>query len=286
MRRRALLASTSSTALALLGAGCLGTDAGTPSKDKESTTDAGPTARSQTRTDEGPRTVGFGDDVDLPRTSVELGSLSLQSSFVEHAWPTWDAHARSDHVFAVVRLSGADRARELLDEPPVGVRVDGERYAETTAYARADSGAPVEFAAAVPTGRDADSAALVLDAVTGEARYPLDAEQLAALRDPPAFDVTPRIPDGSSEGSLSYALDVRNTGDSLGALVATSTHDAIHDRYWTSGTTVDPGDTETIEFEPYAPSGEDSYELEITADWGFDTVEQTVRVDAGPSTAD
>ncbi|WP_323192999.1 hypothetical protein, partial [Halostella sp. PRR32] len=68
-------------------------------------------------TDDRPRTDEVGDADDLGATTAELGSLSLQSTFVERQWPMWDAHGRDDHAFVVVRHSGADRARALARDP-------------------------------------------------------------------------------------------------------------------------------------------------------------------------
>ncbi|WP_323675172.1 hypothetical protein [Halorubellus sp. PRR65] len=280
MRRRALLASTAVVALGTSTAGCVDTEATDTDQPRATDGTSGRDATASTApTDDGPRTVEVGDAVDLGATTAELGSLSLQSTFVERQWPMWDAHGRDDHAFVVVRLSGADRARALARDPPVGVRVDGERYDDSDAYSRTDGGRPVEFAATIPTGDDVDSAALVLRTTTGDARYPLDDDLLATLRAPPELTVTPDVPDVVTDGPLQYELVVENTGDGPGTLVATSTHDAIHDKWWTRGETVAPGDTASLTFEPYAPTEGDGYELEIVLDWGLDSVTRTVTIE-------
>jgi len=254
MRRRPLLASAA--ALANFGvAGCLD-DALAASK-----------------------TVEQGGTIALPGTDVELGSLSLQSSFVERAWPTWDAHGRDDHLLVTVSLSGADRAHDLATDPPVGVTVDGDRYEASSSYSRMTGGEPTEFAATIPAGGDVDSAALVFETTNGDARYPLADDHLETLRNPPSMSATASIPDAIDGPGIFYEVNVENTGDSAGTLAATSTHDLIHDAYWTHELTVAPGEADTITFTPPIPDGGELDEFDVSVDWGLDSTAKTVRIE-------
>ncbi|MFC6951297.1 hypothetical protein [Halorubellus litoreus] len=289
MRRRALLGATASNALALGLAGCLDADTG----DDADTTTGGtnePASRSNTTdgssTPDAPRVVGEDDEVDLGSVTVELGALDLQSSFVEYGWPVWDAHGHADHLMVVLDVrvldASTDRATELFSDPPVRARVDDDAVTDG-GYARLEDNQPEEFAVAVPTG-DHDTASVVLDTANGTARYPLDDAHLATLRDPPKLDVTPHVPDTVTGGPLRYELEVHNNGGSPATLVATSTHNAIHDKWWTRGDTITPGNTETIPFEPYAPTDGDSYELELTLDWGLNSLTRTISIESDDET--
>lgn len=288
MHRRALLASTATSSLAAASAGCLASDdtddATDPTTDDRSATTTR-TDTTSTDTTAGPRVVEVGDTVDIPGTTVQVGFLDVQASFVERLWPSWDAHGTSDHQYLALDVSGADRAPDLAQDPPVSARVDGDLVAtDREAYAKFDGQQPVGFAAPIPHSPDAESAAIVLHGTDADAVLRLDDDQLERVRDPPVLDVTPRIPDTVEGGPLQYELDVENTGGSPGTLVATSTHDAIHDAWWTRGDTVAPGDTETIAFEPYGPTEGDGYELEVVVDWGLDSITRTITIESSDDT--
>ena len=190
MRRRALLSTATTTtaaALALGTAGCLtaddGSDTATTTPD---TTDTGTRtdADTGTRTDadttefggestttEDDAAVSAGDAVTVAGVDLELGGLSLQSSFVEHIWPTWNAVAADDGLYAVLSVTATDSAPFLSDDPPLWAVVDDDRWTDggpTLTAMNAEDG-PERFAVPVPTGRDLDDVAIAIGGTNGTA---------------------------------------------------------------------------------------------------------------------
>lgn len=286
MRRRALLASTA--ALAAAGtAGCLSGDDGATTTDDSGTTedfgtgdsgtDDDPNTESMT-TDDGPRVVGAGDTVTVDGIDIDLLSLSLQSTFVERNWPYWNAHALDEGLFAVLSVNATERNQDFSLNVPVGARAKDELFRGGEAYARMNGAKPTSFAVPVPTGDDVERAALVVYGDDGPARYPLENDHLQTLQTPPSLTAHAEIPNTVDVGSaLQFDVAVENTGDSTGTLAATTTHDAIHDKYWTRRTTVDPGTTNTITYE-IPTYVEQEYDLEVDVDWGHDTTTKTVQI--------
>jgi hypothetical protein len=302
MRRRALLAnaaSSASVALAVGTAGCLTTDGESTTAtlnaggtDTRTAADDGDgTATESTTTAEAPTEVGPGDAVTVAGVDLDLGTPSLQLSFVEHHWPTWDARAPDDGLYAVLPVTPSEAAPFLSDDPPLWATVDGDRWSDggpTVAAMNAEDH-PERFAVPVPTGSDAadvEDVAIALGGTNGTVHYPLDDDRLVTLRDPPDLAATATFPDETeSRYAVEFALTIENTGGSTGTLAVATTHDNIHDKYWTHRVTAAPGrtTTETFSIHPHAGPGET---VETTVDWGLDTRTATVTVGDSTTTPD
>lgn len=298
MHRRALLATaatSTSAAFAAATAGCLASG-------DDPTTEATDTVRSDTaaRTDDdgtestttaGDATIGAGDTVTVEGVDLDLGGLSLQSSFVEHRWPIWDAEAPGDGLYAVLPVTASEAAPSLSEDPPLWAAVDGDRWTDggATVTAMNAEDHPERFAVPVPTGSDVDDVddvAIALGGTNGTVHYPLDDDRLATLRDPPDLAATATFPDETeSRYAVEFALTIENTGGSAGTLAVAITHDHIHDKYWTHRVTADPGrtTTETFSVHPHATPGET---VETTVDWGLDSTTTTVTVGDSTTTPD
>jgi len=299
MRRRALLlngTTTVSVALALGTAGCLTADDGSgTATTTPATTDTGTRTDADTTefggestTTEDDAAVSAGDAVTVAGVDLELGGLSLQSSFVEHIWPTWDAVAADDGLYAVLSVTATDSAPFLYDDPPLWAVVDGDRWTDggpTLTAMNAEDG-PERFAVPVPTGRDLDDVAIAIGGTNGTAHYPLRDDHLATLRDPPDLAATTTFPEETeSRYAVEFALTIENTGGSAGTLAVAITHDNIYDKYWTHRVTAAPDrtTTETFSVHPHAAPGET---VETTVDWGLDTRTATVTVGDSTTTPD
>jgi len=299
MRRQALLANaaaTASAALPLATAGCLTTDdastKGTPASAATDTRtgtskDVASSPGTESPTDaDGSNEVGLGDTVTVEGVDLDLGGISLQSSFVEHLWPSWDAEAPTSGLYAVLPVTASEEAMSLYDDPPLGTVVDGDPWTEGgPTVAAMDDEVPVRFAVPVPTGDDVEDVALAIDEVERTRHYPLRDDLLATLREPPSFTVTPDIPDTvGADDSVTFSVTVANTGNSPGTLAFAVTHDDIHDKYWTRTVRVDPGTERTTQFAPAAAVPGD-VGLEVRVDWGLDSFTKTVTAEPEDTTS-
>lgn len=289
MRRRALLANATTTtaaALALGTAGCLTTDrnsSATTTDDAPTDTgignadDDGTASGTESTTTEDDSIVGLGDTVTVEGVDLELGALSLQSSFVEHLWPSWDAEAPNEGLYAVLPVQASAEAMPLYDDPPLQAVVDGDRWRDGgPTVAAMDDEAPVRFAIPVPTGSDVDDVTIAIEDAGRTRHFPLRDHLLSTLQDPPSFAVTPNVPDTApADDPVTFSVTVENTGASRGTLALAVTHDNIYDNYWTRTISVDPGTERTASFEPsVAVPGDDG--IEISLDWGLDRMVKTV----------
>lgn len=291
MRRRRFLEAVVATAT-VATAGCATDGTGRPGTgDASRTTERTTTSTvstARTTTTSASDTVSAGDTVTVAGVDLELGGLSLQSSFVEHIWPTWDAVAADDGLYAVLSVTATESAPFLYDDPPLWAVVDGDRWtdgAPTLTAMNAEDG-PERFAVPVPTGRDLDDVAIAIGGTNGTAHYPLRDDHLATLRDPPELAATTAFPDETeSRYAVEFALRVENTGGSAGTLGVAITHDNIYDKYWTHRVTAAPDrtTTETFTVHPHAAPGET---VETTVDWGLDDTTATVTVGDSTTTPD
>lgn len=283
MRRRALLAAAAA-ATAVGTAGCLSlTSESSTTAPTTTPTTSTASRRTTLRTAESdPTVVGDGDHVALDGFDFDLGEIGLQSSFVEHRWPLWDARASPTGLFAVVRLSAGGLTPEDPFDPSAHAVVDGHRIVDAEGpYRYLGSDGAARLAVPVPAGEDVDAVAVAFEDSDEVKRYPLDDTLLARIRDPPSLRATVEVPDAIGAGEpLSYGLTIRNDGASTGTLAVTTTTDAIADRWWTRRRTVAPGASETVTFEPYSGDGD----VRIQLDWGLGSVERTVA-DEGATTA-
>lgn len=250
MRRRALL-SSAVTATALGNAGCI---AGL-----------------------GSRTVDAGDTVTLDGVDFEVGDLRLQSTFVEQGEPfwNWDAVANPDGQYAVVPLrpqnDDPDQARKVLRNGAVAATVDGETQSEDH-HVNEEDYADVRLGVPIPDGTTHDDAAVVFG---DSARYPLSADQLDVLADPPRYSIDVTVPDEFDGMQLPVALEVTNDGDNHGTVAWTTTHSLVEDGWYTEQVTVLGGETETSEFVHDRLRRDTGEEIGVTVDYGYDDVSKT-----------
>ncbi|NHN42618.1 hypothetical protein G9C85_13405 [Halorubellus sp. JP-L1] len=272
MRRRSLLASLSTTAVASV-AGCsvLG--------------------------DEG--TVGDGDAVELDAGRVTLGALGVRSSFVDDTGDRATVYGSPDAAFVVLECDC--RAYDgALDDLPFAVafdgeRVDGEHIGDErvggdgvdggSEYRLQGAGDDVpELAFPVPAGEQLESGALVVDAPDREYRYPFGDATRSRLSNPPTWRVDVDWPDAvPAERRARAWTTARALGDEPGALDVLLTHDDAPGLYWTHTYRVDPGGEETFGL-AFQCLCTDRDELPVTIDWGLDDVTRTVPVDDGTTT--
>lgn len=153
MNRRALLASLGSTA-ALALAGCASTGSPANATDSRTATNRTVPESSTEPSNASPdvEPVGAGDVVSLPGGDVELGSLSLQSSFHRQVFLVWEIVGRREELVVVLDV-GVLKYGEDVRRLPVGVEVGGETNpAGDEFFVRAPNRPDAKVGLPVPTG--------------------------------------------------------------------------------------------------------------------------------------
>ncbi|WP_227355044.1 hypothetical protein [Haladaptatus salinisoli] len=278
MNRRALLASLGSTA-ALALAGCAST--GSPANATDSRTAANrtvPESSAESSNDSADaEPVGAGDVVSGERDDVELGSLSLQSSFHHQVSLAWDIVGRCEELVVVLDV-GVLKYGEDVRRLPVGVEVGCETNpAGDEFFVRAPNRPDAQVGLPVPAGSSADVAVVFAGADTAY-RYALPDSLRKRIEHPPAWNVDVSFPETvRSDGEFDVAVIAENAGSSEGTLVGAVTHDRIYDGFWKFAVDVAAGETVT---EPVTVDyvGGDAGGLGVSASWGLGTANGTVTV--------
>ncbi|WP_435361217.1 hypothetical protein [Haloarchaeobius sp. DFWS5] len=290
MRRRALLTSVS---VGLVGsAGCLGLDdAGTTTTTRSRTpADSSPpsvTGTAPTESAIDTVSVGAGDTLTFEHGSVTLGDLVAQSSFRRQTAVVPSIHGDPDQLFAVLDID-ISQYDEAVAELPTMVVVDGSTNpAGEQPLAYTTSGADsVRLAFSVPAGEPADAGGIVFFGRNDRYRYSFPESLVAAIEQPPAFDVSVSFPDSVGLGARYHAeVTVSNTGERPGTLQGCLSDSRSPDACADFQVSVDAGASTTTTVEGGHARG-DPGELTLTVDWGLDSASKTVPAESSGTTTD
>ncbi|WP_323675171.1 hypothetical protein [Halorubellus sp. PRR65] len=253
MRRRALLSTAASTAIAGLAfgtAGCL----------------AGPVR--------GSRELASGEVVTLDGVDFEVGDLRLQTTFVEQGQPFWhwDAQANPRGRFAVLPLAPtggeSSNAADAVRNATVRTEFDGGE-ASTGALVNESDQDGYRLAASVPDRDTVQDGAVVLEN-GGPVRYPLTDAHLDVLADPPRYSTALDVPAETGGATVPVEFVLTNDGSNPGTVAWTTTHGVIADAWWTHRTTVPAGETVRATHVHDTRVGDGSYDsIYVDVDYGI-----------------
>lgn len=280
MNRRALLTSLGST-LSLPFAGCTSSTSNPTTTDSRTTTARTKLATEATVTsadaDSSVERVDAGDTVSLPAGEVELGSLSVQSSFHSQLNLAWNIVGEREELVVVLDLdvSAYDERTQRL---PISIEVDGETNPAGSDFPVHTLNRPdVSVGLPVPTGKSAASA-VVLTGNDTTYRYVLPDALQKQIREPPVWDVEVSFPEQvRSDGEFDVAITATNTGAGVGTLVGGVTHDRIYDMFWKFTVAAAAGETVTETVTVDYVGGE-AGDLGVSASWGLGSTSATVTV--------